>query len=92
MALRQQASRSMKKRINKLRRSRGVQKQQCRPLLETLESRMLMTGFWTPVQPTNPNSGPLAGTQTMQLLSNGVVMVAQNTAPNPGANAGAYVM
>jgi hypothetical protein len=87
MGLRHQAKRLLKARASKLHRTRKSRQHRYRPLLESLESRMLMTGFWSILQPTNPSNGPVAGIQTMSLLSNGVVMAAQNTAPNPGSPA-----
>src|SRR5438045_3264838 len=89
MGLRHQAERLHTQRQSKLRRAKKARQHRYRPLLESLESRMLMTGFWSIVQPTNPNSGPGAGIQTMSLLSNGDVMAAQNTAPNSSQNFGA---
>src|SRR6476646_11849644 len=85
MGLRHQAKRLLQGRASKLHRTKKARQERYRPLLENLEPRMLMAGFWSVLQPTNPSSGPVAGTQTVSLLSNGVVMAAQNTAPNPGS-------
>src|SRR5439155_15771160 len=87
--LRHELRRLLKGRASKLHRMEKASRRRYRPLLENLEPRTLMTGFWSVLQPTNPNSGPVAGTQTMMLLSDGNVMAAQNTAPNSSINFGA---
>src|SRR3954468_12927095 len=89
MGLRHQVKRLLNGHASKLQRMKKARQHRYRPLLESLESRMLMTGFWTQLQPTNPLSGPVAGTQTFSLLSDGTVMAAQNTAPNSTINFGA---
>src|SRR5437868_2813975 len=89
MGLRHQAKRLLQGRASRLHRTKKARQQRYRPLLESLESRTLMTGFWTQFQPTNPLGGPAAGIQTLMLLSNGTVMAGQNTAPNSSINFGA---
>src|SRR5438105_4624789 len=81
MALRPQASRRSKQRVSKLRRTRRSAKQRYRPLLENLEPRMLLAGFWSTLQPTTPARGPVAGSQAVMLVSNGDVLAGQDTSP-----------
>src|SRR5262245_2959511 len=84
MGLRHQVKRLLKSRASTLHRTKKARQHRYRPLLESLEQRTLMTGFWTPIQPTNPNNGP-TGIQALSLLSNGVIMAGQDTFPDPGA-------
>src|SRR5262245_49241609 len=81
-----QVGRPLKGRVSKSRRGRHAKREKYRPTLEGLEQRTLLTGFWTSLQATNFSSGPIAGTQALMLLSNGVVMAGQDTAPNAGFN------
>ena len=68
MGLRHQVSRLFRKGESKVSRKRRARLSSCRPRVEFLESRMLMAGFWTQLQATNPAFGPLAGSQALMLL------------------------
>ena len=64
-----------RKKGKSVQRSRGL-----RPMLETLERRDLLTGFWTTVTAPFPDQD---GALTSILLSNGTVLVQGNDGSNP---------
>src|SRR5947208_2987729 len=76
MGFRHQLRRLLHQRVSKSRRTERSQRRKYRPMLENLEQRMLLAGFWTQIQPTNPSAGPVDGTQALMLLSNGFVIAA----------------
>src|SRR5438874_1404495 len=83
MGFRQQLRRLLDESISNLRKAqRSKQRRSYRPLLESLEDRQLLTGFWQGLNPGNPTAGPQNGTLAMMLLSNGNVLIqGGNVAP-----------
>src|SRR5262245_40243776 len=97
MGLRHRLGRLLSDRLDKLRRSgigrrenRGSEKRpdrRYRPIFESLEQRVVMTGFWQALNPQNPTAGPAAGSKALMLLSNGDILV-QGTPTLTQANLG----
>src|SRR2546421_4306892 len=81
MVLRHHRRRLLDQRGSHARRAQKQKRNKCRPAVESLEPRNLMTGTWQTLQTTNPVGAPPAGTQTFMLLSDGTVMEAGFTQP-----------
>src|SRR5438874_11888401 len=86
MGLRHRLQRLLPDRRRKSRRTEPRPDRRYRPIFESLEQRVVMTGFWQGLNPQNPTTGPVAGSKALMLLSNGEIMV-QGT-PNTQAGLG----
>src|SRR6476646_2825935 len=80
MGLRHRLGRLLSDRLDKLRRCETRRSgkrpdRRYRPIFESLEQRVVMTGFWQGLNPQNPTAGPAAGSKAMILLSNGEVLM-----------------
>src|SRR2546421_588709 len=75
MGLRHRLQRLLPDRRRKLRRIEPRPDRRYRPIFESLEQRVVMTGFWQGLNPQNPTAGPAFGNKAMILLSDGEVLV-----------------
>src|SRR6266702_4210563 len=75
MGSRHRLRRLLNDRASKLRRRVRRADRRYRPVFESLEQRVVMTGFWQALNPQNPTAGPAAGSKALMLLSDGEVLL-----------------